>query len=201
MDSVGHGEGIGLLGGSFDPVHNGHLSIAESFLQSGYLKELWVLLTPDPPHKRNQSLVDYDQRLKMLNAAFKEFNNVEVSDLERKLPTPSYTIQTLRHLDEKYPNEKFYLCIGEDSLQEFKEWKDWNLILEYCELLVAQRPNGQTVELDPEIADKTHFIFHNPVDVSSTSIRRALADGKDVSEMVPPEVNRLIKQFNLYKNH
>lgn len=193
-------EGIGLLGGSFDPVHNGHIAITKSFLESGYLKELWLLLTPDPPHKRDQSLADYEQRYKMLQKAFEEIDNVTVSDIERQLPTPSYTIQTLQYLSKKFPDEKFYLCIGEDSLQEFKQWKEWQSILEYCELLVAQRPNGQVVELDPEIAGKTHFVTHQPVEVSSTSIRHAVADGKDVSKMVPPEVDRLIKQFNLYKN-
>lgn len=192
--------GIGLLGGSFDPVHIGHLAIAQSFLESGFLSELWLLLTPDPPHKPEQPLTDYDQRLEMLKTAFQEFEQVTVSDVERHLPQPSYTIQTLKYLSEKYPDEKFYLCIGEDSLHEFKQWKDWASILDYCELLVARRPNHSNTELDSTIAQKTHFVSHHPVDISSTSIRHAVSEGHDISDLVPPEIDHLIEQFNLYKN-
>jgi len=193
-------KGIGLLGGTFDPVHNGHLAIAQSFLESGYLSELWLLLTPNPPHKTDQKLSDYDLRLEMLKAAFQDVEGVMVSDIEQQLPKPSYTIQTLRHLADKYPTEKFYLCIGEDSLREFKQWKNWKSILDYCELLVARRPESNALELDPVISQQTHFVDHDAVDISSTRIRRSVAKGKDVSPLVPSEVDHLIQHFNLYKN-
>lgn len=194
------GKGIGLLGGSFDPVHNGHLAIAQSFLDSGYLSELWLLLTPDPPHKTDQVLSGYDKRLKMLKTAFQDFERVTVSEVEQQLPKPSYTIHTLKHLTEKFPSEKFFLCIGEDSLREFKQWKDWQSILDYCELLVARRPEDNELKIDPDIAPKTHFVDHEPVAISSTSIRQAVGKGQDISQQVPSEVQRLIQHYNLYKN-
>ncbi len=193
-------KGIGLLGGTFDPVHNGHLAIAQSFLESGYLAELWLLLTPNPPHKTDQKLSDYDLRLEMSKAAFQDVEGVMVSDIEQQLPKPSYTIQTLRHLADKYPTEKFYLCIGEDSLREFKQWKNWESILDYCELLVARRPESNALELDPVISQQTHFVDHDVVDISSTRIRRSVIKGQDISSLVPSQVHHLIQHFNLYKN-
>lgn len=197
MASASHS--VGVLGGSFDPVHNGHVAIARSFLDSGKISELWVLLTPDPPHKNNQALSNYQQRFEMLQAAFQSMDDVNVSDFEKQLPQPSYTVQTLQQLTQRHPERTFYLCMGGDSMKEFKQWKDWQEILSYCELLVAQRP-GEEVEPDPELAAHTHFVTHQPVDISSTTIREAVARGEDISAYVPEEVCDLIYQYNLYKN-
>lgn len=192
-------QGIGLLGGSFDPIHNGHLDIAQSFLDSGYLSELWILLTPAPPHKEADGLSDYDQRLEMLNAAFNDHERIRVRDVERQLPRPSYTVQTLAHLTKKYPDQQFYLCIGQDSLADFKQWKDWQQILDYCTLLVAKRPDSHTKDLDPELASNLHFIDHQPIAISSTQVRQAVAEGQDISALVPNAVARIIEQSNLYQ--
>jgi nicotinate-nucleotide adenylyltransferase len=192
-------EGVGLLGGSFDPVHNGHLAIARSFLDSGYISELWVLLTPDPPHKTGKSLSDYNQRLMMLKAAFEDEPNIRIKDIEQQLPRPSYTVQTLAHLTNRHPDKEFYLCIGQDSLADFKEWKSWKQILGNCKLLVAKRPGNSTVDLDSRIARKTHFVEHNPVAISSTEIRQRIAKEETISKLVPTSVHRIIEQSNLYK--
>lgn len=192
------GKRIGILGGSFDPVHNGHISIAKSFLGSSYIDKLWVLLTPDPPHKTSKSLVDYSYRLKMLNAAFSGIKGVKVSDLEKELPQPSYTIQTLHYLSEKYPEHDFFLCLGGDSLRDFKKWKDWQKILEYCTLLVAQRPNLELPNIDVSIKKHTLFIDHTPIAISSTKVRNASKSGKDISAMVPDSVRKIISEENLY---
>lgn len=189
---------IGLLGGSFDPVHYGHLYIAESFLDSDLLDELWVLLAPDPPHKTSQVQANYQVRMKMLQAAFKDFDRVEVSNLEKQLPQPSYTIQTLEFLKDKYPDYTFYLCIGEDSLRDFKKWKDWQNILCHSDLLVAQRPSADTKNIDNLIRKHLHFIDHEPIQVSSTSIRNAVADGEDISGLVPSTVKNIIENEQLY---
>ncbi|MDZ7680315.1 MAG: nicotinate (nicotinamide) nucleotide adenylyltransferase [Fodinibius sp.] len=193
-------KGIGLLGGSFDPVHNGHLAIARSFLNSDYISKLWVLLTPDPPHKTDETLSDYDQRLTMLKAAFNHEDCVYVSDIERQLPRPSYTVKTLEYLTQQYPEQQFYLCIGQDSLANFKQWKSWKQILAYCNLLVARRPENNTGDLDPAISENTHFVHHQPVAISSTQIRQDIASGKNISKVVPDSVRRIIEQSNLYKN-
>lgn len=192
-------QAVGLLGGSFDPVHKGHISIAESFLNSGYISKLWILLTPDPPHKTKQVLCDFEYRFKMLEKAFEDFDNVEIKDIEKKLPKPSYTIRTLKHLSDKYPDHKFYLCMGEDSVADFKNWKDWKEILNYCDLLVARRPVDDAIELDPAVAEKTHFIDHEPIAISSTDIRERIEEGKDISALVPEQVENIICRAELYQ--
>lgn len=190
--------GIGLLGGSFDPVHNGHLSIAQSFLQSKYISELWILLAPDPPHKTH-SLSPYEIRLRMLEVAFKEMDNVCVNEIEKKLPYPSYTVQTVKHLREEHPDNNFFLCIGEDSAISFTDWYRWQDILECCELLIAKRPDTKNSELHEMVAKKSHFVSHQPVDISSTKIRNRVMRGKDVSAMLPPGTEEIIEKEGLYK--
>lgn len=190
--------GIGLLGGTFDPVHNGHISIAKSFLDSGYLKELQVILTPDPPHKQHRVFTGFKTRFDMLKAAFREYTNVKISKLEKKLPKPSYTVQTLSHLTAKNPGETFYLCMGEDSLAGFKEWYKWREILTYCNLLVAERPNGHA-KFNSVIEEHAFFIPHEPIEISSTEIRKRVQAGKEISRYVPPPVEEIIRQKNLYR--
>jgi nicotinate-nucleotide adenylyltransferase len=193
-------KGIGLFSGSFDPVHNGHLAVARSFLKSGYLTELWILLTPDPPHKSDVKLTDYDLRLDMLQAAFKDMENVHLSSIENKLPNPSYTVRTLRYFYNQYVGRQFYLCLGEDSVMNFNKWQNWREILSYCDLLAARRPNTGVIDLEEEIAQQTHFISHEPVDISSTEIRQRVAEGKSITHFVPYEVEKIINDKNLYQD-
>lgn len=192
-------EAIGIFGGSFNPVHNGHLAIARSFLDSGYISGLWVLLTPDPPHKKGEKLVSYNLRFRMLQEVFEEWEQVRVSDLETDLPKPSYTLQTLQHLTEEYPDKSFYLCIGGDSARHFKKWHRWREILSYCDLLVARR-SSEKLDLAEEVSENTHIIDHEPVPISSTEIRNKVSEGADISELVPSEVEDIIRTHNLYKN-
>lgn len=192
---------IGLFGGSFDPVHNGHVAIAKSFLKSDILDELWVLLSPDPPHKTGQTQASFQSRLTMLHTAFKEFDDVKISDLEMQLPQPSYTIQTLEFLKEQYPNSIFYLCIGEDSLRDFKEWKDWRKILKHTDLLVAKRPATNIKEVDNILRNHVHFVDHEPIEVSSTMIRDAVASGDDISELIPSSIKTIIDNEKLYRGN
>lgn len=193
-------QAVGLLGGSFDPVHNGHLAIAKSFLESKFITHLWILPAPDPPHKTGQMLCDFQSRCKMLQSAFRHLNNVEIKDIENRLSRPSYTIQTLEYVKDQYPDYNIYLCMGEDSVADFKQWKNWEKILKFCELLVARRPSDQSLNLDPDVAGKTHFIDHQPVDISSTDIRKCIAEGKDISGLVPEQVEKIIKKANLYNS-
>lgn len=190
--------GIGILGGTFDPVHNGHISIAKSFRDSKYLNELWILLTPDPPHKQDHPVADFNTRFEMLKAAMADYSDIKISDIEKNLPTPSYTIQTLSHLTEKHPGNNFYLCMGEDSLASFKDWHKWQEILRFCRLLVAERPNGHA-KVDSLIEEHAHFISHVPIEISSTEIRNRIATGKDISRFVPRKVEQIIRKNDLYR--
>lgn len=190
---------VGLLGGSFNPVHYGHLAIARSFLNSDYISRLWILLTADPPHKEGTLQLPFDMRLKMLRKAFEGVDKVSVSSVEKDLPPPSYTVRTLEYLSSQYPDKRFWLCLGEDSVKNFNQWYKWEEILDYCELLVARRPSVKDLILDKKIAEKAHFIPHEPIEISSTNIRERVKKGKDVSHLVPRDVHKIIQEYNLYK--
>lgn len=191
-------ERIGIFGGTFDPVHNGHLAIAESFLKSNHIDQLWVLLNPDPPHKKEEQFASYAARLQMLQAAFASMDEVMVSDLETTLPRPAYTVRTLRYLHDHYPGKTYYLCIGEDSLHTFPTWYEWREILTYCTLLVARRPVEQDPSLPALVLEHTVFADHQPIKVSSSDIRKRLASGEPVDDLVPGPVRNIIEQQHLY---
>ena len=191
-------ERIGLFGGTFDPVHLGHVAVARSFLDSGLIDQLWILPAPSPPHKEGRSVTEFKHRKKMLELAFRGWEGVLVSDLETKLPAPSYTIQTIRHLKQDNPGKEFFLCIGEDSLAEFFSWHKPGEILQECELLVAERPNAPSEDIQPELRDKAHFVSHRPVEISSTDLRRRLAEGETVRDLLPEPVLDYIRAKQLY---
>jgi len=192
-------QNIGLLGGSFDPVHNGHLSIARSFIASGYLSELWILLTPSSPHKEEQESADYAIRLNMLSAAFEGQENMLISEVEKNLSPPYYTVHTVKYLTEIHRDRKFYLCMGEDSLVHFHKWHEWKEILRHCALLVARRPSFPAKKLPVEIENKTRYVIHEPVAISSTGIRHKVHSGEDITDFVPPAVAGIIRERNLYQ--
>lgn len=189
---------VGLLGGSFDPVHNGHVAIARSFLKSDFISELWILLTPEPPHKPEQVFSDYEYRLEMLQNAFGKMDGVRIKEIEKNLPRPSYTIQTLEYLTKQYPEYNFYLCLGEDSIRNFKKWKSWERILDFCELLVVSRPSTTDLDMDPIITEKAHLIDHQPIEISSTDIRNRVSQESSISDLVPEGVLGIIQKKNLY---
>jgi nicotinate-nucleotide adenylyltransferase len=189
---------VGLFGGTFDPVHNGHVSIAQSFLDSGNIDELWVLLTPYPPHKQEKKTTSYQTRLDMLEAAFAGMEKVKINTIESSLPKPSYSVQTIRHLKKEYPDTTFFYCMGEDSLAKFHTWKFYDEILEECDLLVAQRPGVSHEETQDDILAHTRFVPHTPLDISSSDIRDEAKKGKSIQNMVPEEVALIIENEQLY---
>ncbi|WP_020402909.1 nicotinate (nicotinamide) nucleotide adenylyltransferase [Gracilimonas tropica] len=189
---------IGLFGGTFDPVHRGHISIAESFLNSGLIDELWVLLTPYPPHKQKAHQTPYKLRLDMLKAAFKGKEKIVISTIENELPKPSYSVQTIRHFKELHPDALFYFCMGEDSLRHFHTWKKYREILDECELMVAQRPGETHDQVRDEILRKAHMVEHEPLDIASSEIRKGFKEGKNVSAKLPKSVLKIIEKEQLY---
>lgn len=187
----------GLFGGAFDPVHNGHLAIAESYLESGLIDELWVMPTPNPPFKQERKLVDFVHRFKMAGLAFAGISNINVSDIEAKLDGISYTLNTLKALHGQFPNRSWSLCIGEDNLMTFHKWYEYEKVLSMADLIVAERPgninNGQLGEYKDDI----HRIDHIPVDISSTEIRKELSV-KGFSSQIPSNVMDYIRANHLY---
>ncbi|MBO6586394.1 MAG: nicotinate (nicotinamide) nucleotide adenylyltransferase [Gracilimonas sp.] len=189
---------IGLFGGTFDPVHNGHISIAQSFLQSDLIDELWVLLTPYPPHKTREIQTPYEIRLEMLEKAFSGIRNLSIKTIENELPKPSYSVQTIRYLKEHLPDNTYFYCMGEDSLAKFHTWKYYEEILDECELLVAQRPGETHKDVEDKILQRTHFVDHTPLDVSSSGIREKITAGISITDRVPEEVVKVIEKEQLY---
>lgn len=193
------GTRIGLFGGTFDPVHNGHVSLVHSFLNSGLIDELWVLLTPSPPHKTDDEQTGYDLRLRMALAAFEELDQVSISTVEQELPSPSYTIRTLRHLKRAHPEHDFKLCIGEDSLVHFHQWKQYEEILNECDLLVAKRPGMSSTDLEEKILKASHFVEHEPIPISSTDLRKRISNGEAYADLIPDKVLKIIEKEHLYR--
>jgi nicotinate-nucleotide adenylyltransferase len=189
---------IGIFGGSFDPVHAGHTGAVESFLNSGLIDEVWVLLTPDPPHKQNKRQASYNHRLEMLKLAFGPMavnGRVKVSTLEKDLPSPSYTLQTLRHFKKSYPGHNFFLCLGGDSILQFHTWYRFEEILKDFSLLAVERPGSDAGKADRRVLEKTIFVEHVPVDASSTFVREA---DESVEDQLPGEVEAYIREHGLY---
>ena len=189
------------MGGSFDPPHYGHLAIAESFLGSGRVDQLWILVTPQPPHKPDQIDTPFSTRLEMTKIAFQNQPLISVHATEQQLSPPHYTIHSLRYLRAQHPGYQFLLCIGEDSFASFTSWYQYREILEIAELLVAQRPDSESEHQIPiEIEERAFFIDHRPVDISSTEIRRRIREGVAVDALLPDEVISVIAQKRLYRH-
>lgn len=190
--------GIGLLGGSFDPVHIGHLEIIQSFLDCSYIDLLYVILSPNPPHKENRDLTDFKHRFKMLEMTFGGMENLLISTIEKKLSKPSYTVNTVNHFNNKFPNDDLYLCIGEDSYVEFSNWYKWEEIIKNCTLLVAKRPKAAKNNLPAKLVEKACFIEHEKIDISSSDIRKKIRLGEKVEDLLPANVWNYIEKNQLY---
>lgn len=189
---------IGILGGTFDPVHNGHISIATAFLKSKIIDELWIMPAPDPPHKKTGLITEFDQRFELLQLVFKNWNGILISDLEDKLPKPSYSLRTIKNLKKEFPDKIFFLCLGSDSLEKIDTWYHYEDLSKECRFLVARRPGFNPDKVKSSIMKRCIFIDHNPIDVSSTQIRQFIKEGKNISALVPGKVLEHIKKKRLY---
>ncbi len=187
------GKRIGILGGTFDPVHYGHIEIVESFLRSNLLDEIHILVAPDPPHKLSRTITPFRHRFEMARIAFSDYLDAIVSDLEDRLPKPSYTVQTIEYIMQQYPDDIFYLCMGEDNIQIFDDWHKSREILDLVTLIVAERPGFDSTGVSPEILERTIFVDHEPVDMSSSDFRNL-----ERKEMIPEKVLEYIHTHQLY---
>ncbi len=185
----------GIFGGSFDPVHTGHLEVVDSFLRSGLIDDLLILPTPYPPHKKEKNQTPFHHRLKMLEVAFAGYDRVKISDLEQKLPSPSYTLQTIRYLKTEYPETTFFLCLGEDNLKIFEKWYRSDEILEETVLIIAERPGFDSSGISLKILERAVFVEHEPVEASSTDVRSAVNQSGD---LLPKAVIDYIEKHGLY---
>lgn len=194
------GRPTGILGGTFDPVHVGHVAIAQSFIGSGVIGDLWIMASPDPPHKQSRDITPLPIRKELLEVAFKNNNRIIISDYEEGLPKPSYTVRTIESLKNDYPDRKFILCMGSDSLKHIRDWYEYEKLLKLCPFLVAGRPGYDTTSLPGNILDNCTFVEHDEVAISSTDLKQSLIDGPDAWKWIPDEVKKRIRELRIYES-
>lgn len=190
---------VGLFFGSFNPIHVGHLVIANHIVEYGDLDQVWFVVTPHSPFKKKSSLLDNYQRLEMVYRATKDYTKLKPSDIEFNLPQPNYTINTLVYLQEKYPDNTFALIMGEDNLKSFHKWKNFELILQNHNLYVYPRISSGTIETQFHDNLKVQFIDAPIMELSSTHIRKSIKEGKNIRPMLPEFVWEYLDEMNFYK--
>ena len=187
---------IGLFFGSFNPIHMGHLIIANVMAQNTDLDKVWLVVSPQNPFKPSKGLLHEFDRYDLVKAAIADNFKLEVSDVEFHLPKPSYTIHTLAYLTEKYPNKEFKVIIGEDNLENFTKWKNHEQILDQYGLYVYPRPHVTNSDLKrhPQVT-----IVEAPmIDISATYIRNCIKNNKSIRYLVPETVENMIRMKNFY---
>lgn len=189
---------IGVLGGSFNPVHVGHVMLASYLAQYAGLDQVWLMLSPRNPLKEADGLADDNHRLAMLQVAAGDCEHIKVCDVELSMPRPSYTINTLDRLKKDYPDKQFNLIIGSDNWQIFDRWRDSDRIIADYGVIVYPRPGYDVVIGD---VDGVRFVDAPVVNLSSTFIREGIALGNDMGAFLPKGVNDYILKHKLYKNN
>ena len=187
---------IGLFFGSFNPIHVGHLIIANIMAETTDLQKVWFIVSPQNPFKPSKGLLHEFDRYDMVRAAIHDNFKFEVSDIEFHLPKPSYTIHTLVHLQERHPDKEFKVIVGEDNLERFTHWKNYQQILDHYGLYVYPRPNTQpsNIKLHPNV----HMVEAPLLDISATFIRNKIRKNQSVRYLVPDVVAEMIAAKKFY---
>lgn len=186
----------GLYFGSFNPVHIGHLIIASYIVNNTELDQVWFVVSPQNPFKVSATLLNEYHRLHLVRLATEDNNQLKVSDVEFKLPKPSYTIDTLAHLKEKYPQHKFFVIMGSDGLQNLEKWKNYEQLIKDHAFIIYKRPG---FEIKPIPGANMITVDAPLLEISSTTIRRLIKQGKSIRYMVPDKVKDEIEQNGYYK--
>ncbi|MBK7095659.1 MAG: nicotinate-nucleotide adenylyltransferase [Saprospiraceae bacterium] len=188
---------IGLYFGSFNPVHTGHLIIANHVLNYTGIDEVWMVISLQSPFKQRSNLIDNYDRLNLVELAIGDNDRIKPCSIEFELPVPSYTIDTLTYLKEKYPFHSFTLIMGSDNLVNFNHWKNFDVILKYYKILVYMRPGFENV---PFINHPSVSTLNAPLlEISSSFIRKLIAEGKSIQYLVPDKVLNEIINAGLFK--
>ena len=190
---------IGLYFGTFNPIHVGHLIIANHLIEHSDLDQLWFVVTPLSPFKKKSSLLDNYQRLEMVHLATQDYDQLRPCDIEFGLKQPNYTVDTLAHLYEKYPNHKFALIMGEDNLKSFHKWKNYEHILENHDIYVYPRLSEGITETLFDGHKKIHHVDAPIMELSSTFIRKSVKAGKNIRPMLPEHVWKYVDEMNFYR--
>ena len=217
-----HADRLGVLGGTFDPVHNGHLAMADHLFNTFRLDSLLFIPAARPPHKGYLETTPFDDRLAMLETAVRSDHRFLVSDLEAHRDGPSYSIDTLMCLKNVLGDKvKLFFIIGVDAFVELNTWKNYRGLADHANLVVIDRPDYPLTMVEMVVSQLGHYSFDNdqgcwsapehqgrvyplevpPVDISSTDIRRKITRGQDFLSLVPPPVGQYIIEHGLYKGH
>ncbi|MGB5646739.1 nicotinate (nicotinamide) nucleotide adenylyltransferase [Muriicola sp.] len=191
---------VGLYFGTFNPIHIGHLVIANHMVEFSSLDEVWFVITPQSPFKLKQSLLENHHRYQMVSEAILQYPKLKASTIEFDLPQPNYTIHTLIHLKEKYGKKySFSLLLGEDNLKSFHKWKNYEEILAAHDLYVYPRISGGNIPEEFREHQKVHTVEAPIMEISSTFIRKSHKAGKNVRPMLPEAVWKYMDEMNFYR--
>lgn len=205
---------VGLYFGSFNPVHIGHLVIANHLANNSDLDQIWLVVSPQNPHKKKSSLLADHHRLALVKVAAEDNPKLRASDIEFKLPQPSYTVNTLAYLKEEYPNNSFTLIMGEDNLRSFHKWKNYEQILKNHEIVVYPRvltiQELEKIKAGEDISktssnidiqkENITVLEDTPImKISSSFIRKAIKENKSVKYLLTPEVEKYCDEMNFYR--
>jgi len=209
---------IGLFFGTFNPIHVGHLIIANHLAEHSDLEEIWLVVTPHNPHKKKKTLLEDHHRLAMVRIAVEDYPKLQASNIEFDLPQPNYTVKTLAILEEKHPEKEFCLIMGEDNLKSLHKWKNYEVILDRFAVYVYPRILKEASKTSPLIPlqrgkhpnddfsklalieNKEITKINAPiVEISSTFIRKNIASGNDIRPMLPHKVWEYLDEMNFYK--
>ncbi len=190
---------IGLFFGTFNPIHVGHLIIANHLAEFSDLDEVWLVVTPHNPHKKKSNLLDDTHRLTMVRIAIEDYPKLKVSNIEFDLPQPNYTVNTLAVLEEKYPDKKFCLIMGEDNLKSFHKWKNYEVILERHPIYIYPRISKGTAKNQFSNLKNITRVDAPIIEISSTFIRKGIKSNKNIRPLLPQNVWQYIDEMNFYK--
>lgn len=189
----------GLYFGSFNPVHNGHMIIANYMLEFTDLEQIWFIVSPQNPFKQRLGLLADYHRLELLKLAIDDFPNFFASDIEFKMPKPSYTIDTLVYLKEKYPKNEFSLIMGADNILTLNKWKNYEQIVANYNIYVIPRKGNDISKIEGINTDRIKLTEAPLIEISSSFIRNAIYNGHDIRYFLPKEVYSYLNTMNFYK--
>lgn len=189
---------VGLYFGSFNPIHIGHLAIANYLVEFTEIDQLWFVVSPQNPHKKKANLLDDYQRLELVHRAVDDDERLRASNIEFYLPKPSYTVDTLAYIKERHPNYQFVILMGTDNLESFHKWKNYETIVENYGVIVYPRPGFDKSKVQ---SNKNITITENAplMEISSSFIRKAIQQGKNVRHFLPQKTWKYLEEMNFYK--
>ena len=190
---------VGLFFGTFNPIHVGHLIIANHIAEYSDLDQVWFVVTPHSPFKKKKTLLDDHHRLQMVMRVVEDYSKLRASDIEFNLPQPNYTINTLVYLEEKYPDYEFALIMGEDNIKGLHKWKNYELILERHTIYVYPRISDNPATSNLIDHAKIKKVDAPIIELSSTFVRKAIKEGKNIRPMLPHSAWLYLDEMNFYK--